>query len=144
MKNLLCVLVLATAPHLSYALEEAPRGELIEVRLEGSGVKNPVSLELAFPQSGIAPQVVPSLAQSMTEALRNCPGFSSLVRSAKDAIEFQIFFERGVLSETHTQHLDDQGVLRCAMKKIKAGKTVSKAIQVENLQALLRVRPSEA
>ncbi len=137
--------MLVAAPLCCAYAEEAPTspGELLEIRLEGEGIKNPVRLEIALPTQGMASKAVGPLAQSVVNALRDCRGLPELVAQAHDALEIDLSFEGGRLLRAGTRFIDEKGVLPCALKKVEAAKVSTFPLQAVSLKGTLRIRPTE-
>lgn len=138
-------LILLGAPLCGLHAEEVPAspGELLEVRLEGEGMAHPVRLELALPTQGMASKAVGPLAQSVVNALRECRGLPELVEQARDALEIDLLFKNGQLSEAAAKHLDSRGVLSCALQKVQRARVSTFPLQATDLKGTLRIRGSE-
>ena len=71
------ILFLLTTLSVSFA--RPPSGELMEVRIEGNGIREPVRLEITIQEAGFGAKVIAPLSQAVANALRQCNRFSDLV-----------------------------------------------------------------
>jgi hypothetical protein len=133
---------LALAPLSGVAADQPAKtaGELLEIRLEGAGVDQPLNLEISLPIQGMASKVVGPLSQSIANAVRQCPGFNQLVADADHALQIDLAFEQGRLTRAQSTNPDWKGSLPCTLRKVEATGISTFPLIVTDAKGILRIR----